>query len=176
MERNNRIRSDSDSETWINDIRLQIQPENIEISKTGNSIRIPVARTKSSVKIQEGRSDLAIVMTIPFDAGSAFTSKIDNVIYNSLPFPVWNYKLKPLLLQIKKTPLIFVRDKFIGSQIDTKYQSSNGVIPLVVEDLVISTMEGAPYTLAVTMVCSYANLRQFMSDIQFRKIWKYDFN
>jgi len=151
--------------TWINDIQLYIPPENIDVIKSANTDRIMTLRSNTSFKMQEGYSDVAITLSIPFPSGQGLSSE---------PFPLWNYKLKPLIAQIKKTPLIILQNEFVVSQFDRKYTNQYGTIPLTVENMSISTVENLPDTVSLIITCSYANLKPYMSDLLFRRVWKKD--
>lgn len=170
--------------TWINDIQLYIPPENIQIAKTGNTKRIPVLRSPSSIKIQDGKSDLAITMSIPFPCGIdgrpdqfTYADSIRQINWGSYNNPIWNYKLKPLLLQIKKNPYIVVEDEFLASQVDPSFKGASdlttNIIPLVVENVNVATIPGVPNTLNLTLTCCISNFKPFTNSTLFRRFWKY---
>lgn len=167
----------SASSSYINDIQLSIKPENIQVAKTGNSSRIPVSRAKSAIKIQQGRSDFAVMMSIPFISGPSFTYKDNSrqIIWTSYPFSNWNYKLKPLIIQISKNPLITVEDEFLLSQLDKKFTNANVTVPLIVENFSVSTIETLPDTLLLNLNCSYANVKPFTDSLYYRTVWNHEF-
>lgn len=159
--------------SWINDIALHINPEQIQINKRSNSSRIDTLRSSSSLKIQEANSDLHLTMTIPFVSGGGSQQKLGD---NLLPYPIWNYKLKPLLVQIRKNPLIFINDEFIQNNVDLNLIKNIEAIPFVVESCSLSTVPDLIDTVVLTISACFGNVFNYTPFIAFRRIWKYDFD
>ncbi len=101
---------------WINDVQLDLLPENITWSDESHHLSYSTVRTRTSTKIPAGRSVKHLRLTIPFQGLSDINSKLRRLLCQAYTFPFFLVE-NQLVRQVTKPdsttePLLFAVTDF----------------------------------------------------------------
>lgn len=143
--------NEHDSRFQINDIILNIPPENISIDRSAQVRQYKPLRTRGSAKV---RSPTAIV-NVSVQAKFVGTEDI-------------NEQLRPLIAQFRLTPFCYIDNQYLSDSIlgeDAAGQS----LALALQNLTISTVENQPDTWNVVFSFIWFNYKPYSKNFHFKE-------
>lgn len=153
----------------IGDSQFFIPPINIKHSKVGSTGYVPTMRQRTSMLNKSGWTEGQLVLNLKF-------ADIDQINGYKVEAPD-NRKyhmdgVRSLLAQFHKNPMLPIRNEYINNAL--------GIYNVIIKDIIVSTVDGFPNVLDVTIVaneCStvpYTGTTEFMYDVCFNyPIWRW---
>lgn len=140
----------------INDIVLDIPPEQIEVNRRSVNHQWQTLRTKSSIKVKSGYSQLDISLTVYF-TDTLFEGEIQNGVG----------KLRDLVSQFRVTPFCYVQNEFLRDSILSG--DTTQTMAMALRQLHIATVPGSSNTVKVDMVFSWFNYFPYTHSFSFKR-------
>lgn len=136
--------------TQINDIVLNVPPEQISIRRMSFNNQWQTLRTKGSIKAKSGFSKIQISFSVPFlSTNGGFE------------------KLRDLVSQFRVTPFCYVENQFIRNTILAG--DSNESMAMALQQLEITTVPGEPNTLNAAFNFVWFNYKPFTPNFSFKR-------
>lgn len=153
----------------IGDSQFYIPPINIKHSKVGATGYVPTMRHRTGMLNKSGWTEGQIVVNMMF-------ADIDQINGYEVEAPGGRkYHMdgvRSLLAQFHKNPMLPVRNEYINNAL--------GIFNVIIKDIVITTVEGFPNMLNVTIVMNectttpYTGAPEFMYDVCFNyPVWRW---
>ena len=153
----------------IGDSQFYIPPINIKHSKVGATGYVPTMRQRTGSLTKSGWTEGQLVLSLKF-------ADIEQI--NGYPVDAPGGKkyymdgLRSLLAQYHKNPMLPIRNEYINNAL--------GIYNVIIKDIIVSTVEGFPDMLDVTIVANecttmpYTGTTEFMYDVCFNyPIWRW---
>lgn len=134
----------------INDIQLNISPENITIDRAAQIKQYKPLRTKGTAKVRSPSSVISVMVQTKFVG----TDQINN-------------QLRPLLAQFLLTPFCYVHNQYLKDALQGNDQQSEN-LALALQNLTISTVEGLPDTWNVVFSFIWFNYKPYTKSFFFK--------
>lgn len=136
----------------INDILLDIAPENISINHTAQVKQYSPLRTRGTAKVRSPSSVVEVAVQTKFVGVRAI-----------------NTQLRPLLAQLKLTPFCFIENQYLRDSLIGKNSGVQENMALVLQNLTVSTVEGLPDTFNVIFSFLWFNYKPYSKNFNFKK-------
>jgi hypothetical protein len=146
----------TDSTFQINDVVLEIPPEQITIYRSAQVKQYKPLRTRGSAKVRSASSVTSIQVQTKFVGA-------DDI----------NFKLRALVAQFRLTPFCYVKNNFLsenllGNQIKKNDEQEEETIALALENLSVSTVQGMPDTWNVMFSFTWFNYKPYSKKFRFK--------
>jgi murein DD-endopeptidase MepM/ murein hydrolase activator NlpD len=142
--------SDHNSRFQINDIVLEVAPENITIDRSAHLKQYKPLRTKGTAKVRSPSSVVAITVQAKFIG-------IQDI----------NNKLRPLVAQFLLTPFCYIENQYLRDSIMGNEDTSKNM-GLALQNLTISTVESLPDTWNVIFSFIWFNYSPYTQAFNFK--------
>lgn len=143
----------------LNDVVLNIPPQQIQVDKKSVNHMWNTLRTKSSIKSKSGFSNIRIMVTVKFT--TTLRGARGNSILNGLE------QLRNLVAQFRVTPFCYVENQFIRNSVLAG--SSEPVMALALEQLQITKENESTNTVEVIMFFQWFNYFPFLRQWAYKK-------
>lgn len=177
----------------INDIWLSIPPEQIMIQNVNGTIDLPVLRSRGSIAINTGSTEVMIMLKIfisDIDLADAYKNK-DGGTYKFAPTLESElvYKVMPLIEQLRHMPFCHIENEYIRKKITDVVFQGNRILPdsegkinaIADEDIMftyiahrISTVPESPRIVELDLSFLLFNYHPFMHRVLYPVAWKVD--
>jgi len=162
----------------INDIVLSIPPQNISVNLLNKHVEVPHIRGKSSISVPTGYSEIQLEISF---------SITENLLRKVTLSSEINYRLVPLLIQLRHMPFFVISNKYVRDQVFKAVKDTESGVNIPPPDFQydlmftylghsISTLAEMPNTLEVHLSCTLFNYLPYMSQVRFVKNYKRDKN
>lgn len=153
----------------IGDSQFFIPPINIQHSKVGATGHVPTMRHRTGMLNKSGWTEGQLVMSMKFaDIEQINGYKVDAPDNRKYHMD----GVRSLLAQFHKNPMLPIRNEYINNAL--------GIYNVIVKDIIVSTVEGFPDMLDVTIVANecatvpYTGTTEFMYDVCFNyPVWRW---
>jgi murein DD-endopeptidase MepM/ murein hydrolase activator NlpD len=135
----------------INDVLLDIAPENISINHTAQVKQYSALRTRGTAKVRSPSSVVEVLVQTKFVGADQI-----------------NKQLRPLLAQLRLTPFCFVENQFLRDSLVGQEDTKSSNIALVLQNLTISTVQDLPDALNVMFSFLWFNYKPYSKDFSFK--------
>jgi hypothetical protein len=143
--------ADHDSLFQINDIVLDIAPENILIDRSAQLRSLKPLRTRGSALFRSPHSVINIVAQCKFVG----TDQI-------------NQQLRPLIAQFRLTPFCYVDNQFLRDSVLGNEENRTAIM-LALQNLTVSTAQNLPDTWNVTFNFIWFNYKPYANNLRFKE-------
>jgi murein DD-endopeptidase MepM/ murein hydrolase activator NlpD len=145
--------------TQLNDIALNIPPESIQVNRRSFNHEWQTLRTRSSVKVKSGFSQLDVTMTVKF-TDDPIAAKA-GTIFNGFR------KLRALVSQFRVTPFCYVENQFLRNSILGGAAGQN--MALALKQMEISKTDDTTNVITVTFNFAWFNYFPYSKAFTFKR-------